>query len=215
MPDRDALLEIAKEMRDRADQLLDRYAPEAGRREDKFVMIGDAAVMQLAASLIEKELAASEPGPCTCKPSPPNGAVGPDPRCPLHGYTLVNAIASDTSIGLALIAAERRRQRIDEGWDDVHDDFHDGEQLALAAAAYAIPMDCRDYTAGVPFPWPWDEKWWKPGDRIRELTKAGALVAAEIDRLFRRPASSPTFANTDRLLGRRPLRRCGWLGSGS
>jgi hypothetical protein len=33
--------------------------------------------------------------------------------------------------------------------------------------------------------WPWDESWWKPGDRIRELAKAGALIAAEIDRLNR------------------------------
>lgn len=35
--------------------------------------------------------------------------------------------------------------------------------------------------------WPWDKSWWKPtpDDRIRELIKAGALIAAEIDRLQR------------------------------
>ena len=35
------------------------------------------------------------------------------------------------------------------------------------------------------WPYTWAEKWWKPspGDRIRELEKAGALIAAEIDRL--------------------------------
>ena len=33
--------------------------------------------------------------------------------------------------------------------------------------------------------WPWALSQWKPtpDDRIRELTKAGALIAAEIDRL--------------------------------
>jgi hypothetical protein len=41
-------------------------------------------------------------------------------------------------------------------------------------------------------PWPWDYRAFKPSDdesgipdRIRELTKAGALLAAEIDRLQR------------------------------
>lgn len=32
--------------------------------------------------------------------------------------------------------------------------------------------------------WPWDMKWWKPSkDPIKNLIKAGALIAAEIDRL--------------------------------
>lgn len=41
--------------------------------------------------------------------------------------------------------------------------------------------------ASVPTDWPWDDEWWKPvpDDRVRELTKAGALIAAEIDRLLR------------------------------
>ena len=35
--------------------------------------------------------------------------------------------------------------------------------------------------------WPWDESWWKPSnDSIRNLVKAGALIAAEIDRLHRK-----------------------------
>jgi hypothetical protein len=37
--------------------------------------------------------------------------------------------------------------------------------------------------------WPksWAEDWWKPmaDDRVWQLTKAGALIAAEIDRLLR------------------------------
>ena len=36
------------------------------------------------------------------------------------------------------------------------------------------------------FPKSWDWTWWKPSpnDRIRELSKAGALIAAEIDRIL-------------------------------
>lgn len=34
--------------------------------------------------------------------------------------------------------------------------------------------------------WPWHSSWWKPSDDpIRNLVKAGALIAAEIDRLQR------------------------------
>ena len=33
--------------------------------------------------------------------------------------------------------------------------------------------------------WPWEETWWKPAsnNRIKDLVRAGALIAAEIDRL--------------------------------
>ena len=55
--------------------------------------------------------------------------------------------------------------------------------MAVAAACYALPAWCRGRTRR----WPWDDEWWKPtpDDRIRELVKAGALIAAEIDRLLR------------------------------
>lgn len=35
--------------------------------------------------------------------------------------------------------------------------------------------------------WPWEHRWYKPTpeDRVRELTKAGALIAAAIDDLLR------------------------------
>ena len=87
--------------------------------------------------------------------------------------------------GIELIAEERQRQITAEGWTPEHDDEHDNEQLAQAAACYAMPPRLRG-----PLPWPWDADWWKPGDRIRELTKAGALIAAEIDRLQRAAGAS-------------------------
>jgi hypothetical protein len=79
--------------------------------------------------------------------------------------------------GIERIAVERQRQRDVEGWDAEHDRGH-GEELALAGACYAAPH----YAPEV---WPWDPQWWKPTpeNRIRELEKAGALIAAAIDSL--------------------------------
>ena len=99
--------------------------------------------------------------------------------------------------GVDLIATERLRQISEEGWLPDHDDGHFKGELAEAAACYAYVKKApfrTDRTNGdgrlvaVPFRWPWDGSWWKPcpDDRVRELTKAGALIAAEIDRLLRK-----------------------------
>lgn len=85
------------------------------------------------------------------------------------------------SDGVALIAAERRRQVEGEGWSAEHDDGHDSGEMAIAAAMYAVLG--TDATVDSPHTAP--SCWIKPGDRIRELSKAGALIAAEIDRLQR------------------------------
>lgn len=94
--------------------------------------------------------------------------------------------------GVALIAAERQRHMAVEGWTPEHDDEHAHNELATAAACYAAPELCgyEDDCGTKPRKailghWPWGVQWWKPGDRIRELVKAGALIAAEIDRLKR------------------------------
>jgi hypothetical protein len=102
--------------------------------------------------------------------------------------------------GVELIATERQRQIDAEGWTPDHDDLHDQGELALAAACYAIPdggdasepvrFPTRSLLDGVTIPplWPWAGRWYKrtPYDRKRELVKAGALIAAEIDRLQRK-----------------------------
>jgi hypothetical protein len=90
--------------------------------------------------------------------------------------------------GHELIAQERQRQVEKEGWSPDHDDNHDSCELATAAAFYALPSNWRERCQGDPWKWlwPWDSEEFKPGpDRISELTKSGALIAAEIDRLQR------------------------------
>ena len=97
--------------------------------------------------------------------------------------------------GVSLIAAERLRQVNAEGWTPEHDDEHDDGELAQAAACYAKRDTVSDDPApwdvigggATPPSWPWGWASYKPtpDDRIRELVKAGALIAAEIDRLQR------------------------------
>jgi len=88
--------------------------------------------------------------------------------------------------GVELIAMERQRQIDVEGWDEYHDDEHEKGELALAAACYATIHTGRRDNPEHPL-WPWAKSWWKPtpDDRVKELAKAGALIAAEIDRLNR------------------------------
>lgn len=91
-----------------------------------------------------------------------------------------------SSEGITLIAYERQRQIAQEGWSLSHDDAHTTGQLISAAAAYQIHSLLGLYADDPPLMWPWDKSWWKPSeDPIRNLVKAGALIAAEIDRLQR------------------------------
>ncbi len=94
--------------------------------------------------------------------------------------------------GIEVIAAERKRQIEAGGWTPEHDDDHDMGQMPNAAAVYAMTPHKRGMKIdGVgntiqSYLWPWDDAWFKPyGGRIRQLAKAGALIAAEIDRLKR------------------------------
>lgn len=101
--------------------------------------------------------------------------------------------------GIELIAAERRRQVEQEGWTQEHDDKHRHGELAMAACYYAVHetvIDCGPFSVTTPelfFPESWDTRWakrtaWQEetnDSRIRDLAKAGALIAAEIDRLQR------------------------------
>jgi hypothetical protein len=97
------------------------------------------------------------------------------------------------SKGVELIAIERKRQIEELGYDYTNDFLYKGEQLALAGVCYALnegyrgkksePIEDPEYSSFITAMWPWDEKFWKPTpkDRIKELTKAGALIAAQID----------------------------------
>lgn len=99
--------------------------------------------------------------------------------CPLAGDRRERTVN-----GAELIAVERQRQITEEGWTPEHDDEHVAGEMASAAACYADPIYRPN--GEVPQSWPWHPTWWKPSaDPVRNLVKAGALIAAEIDRLQR------------------------------
>ncbi len=100
------------------------------------------------------------------------------------------------TVGTALITAERQRQIGEEGYTLEHDRLHTEAELRLAALAYQT---------GVESYWPWPEGFkptgrvvdspltdedrargaiyaveWMPSDQ--DLVKAGALLAAALDR---------------------------------
>lgn len=94
--------------------------------------------------------------------------------------------------GIELISEERQRQIEKEGWTLEHDQEHKNGALAMAACCYALPDDSYQGHTGTfcRKNWPFEWSWFKPEStgnfpvgRIKELTKAGALIAAEIDRL--------------------------------
>ncbi len=114
----------------------------------------------------------------------------------------------DGMSGAAAIATERQRQINEEGYPAEHDDTHDGGELAMAAVCYAAPervfIQRGNPGEGFRFedPWPWtreadrrrralgallvvDPRVLGLGERIDLLIKAGALIAAEVDRLKR------------------------------
>lgn len=89
--------------------------------------------------------------------------------------------------GIELIAEERQRQIEKEGYTSEHDDAHSPEEFTMAAISYALPEWLRWTYKGDCEWWPFEIETFRPSpdNRVRELVKAGALIAAEIDRIQR------------------------------
>ena len=124
-------------------------------------------------------------------------------------HILFGDVRVDNDTAEQLVMEERRRQVFDEGFTSAHDDEHVEGDLGLVAALFASPMRLYRYAGGPgspnyvdPWPSAWDPETWdtRPRDmnhhlavasqtdftvRIGQLTKAGALILAEIDRLIR------------------------------
>jgi hypothetical protein len=121
---------------------------------------------------------------CSCDYKPINTA-GRETHALIKSLDGVNAEAAHAPAGgVQRIAEERARQRSKEGYSDAHDDVHGNFEMTRSAVAYALHATGR---LDADQHWPFGSCEWKPsaGDPVRDLTKAGALIAAEIDRLQR------------------------------
>jgi hypothetical protein len=102
--------------------------------------------------------------------------------------------------GIGLITRERLRQMTSEGHTLENDDKRINGELAIAAACYAVAgigghgefvevhrlySDNREGLAEDAWPWEPETDKREAHPRLRRLVIAGALIAAEIDRLQR------------------------------
>ncbi|WP_349862639.1 hypothetical protein [Leifsonia sp. WHRI 6310E] len=116
------------------------------------------------------------------------------------------------TIATDLIAAERVRQITEKGWTAEHDAGH-ATELVYAGASYFEAAEAirylpegEDPAAAAeqmrmqpPLNWPWDAEQWHPSaDPVRNLVKAGALIAAAIDSLHTGDLSCQVKATLDR-----------------
>lgn len=94
---------------------------------------------------------------------------------------------------LALAGAQYAMASVRWMWTDFHmlpscDKLSDAEVIRRAK-----PVLCKG--TGLPnseaYGWPFSLEWWKPKGAIEDLTRAGALIAAEIDRIQRDTRSEP------------------------
>ena len=96
--------------------------------------------------------------------------------------------------GVELIAEERQRQ-IEKGFTQEHDAKHEVWEYVVAANCYSVAANVSNSTEffrteeeklileSIRHEWPWDKESFKPTTSLRNLVKAGALIAAAIDRL--------------------------------
>ena len=90
---------------------------------------------------------------------------------------------------LEMIAAERQAQ-LAMGYDAAHDDQHAAGELAAAAACFALgsaEVRSAAHIGESTLLWPaeWSTEILGANTRMRQLVVAGALIAAEIERLQR------------------------------
>lgn len=102
--------------------------------------------------------------------------------------------------GIDFILAERDKQTVERGYDDEHDEQHDGQQLLIAAGGLllnALEVYGGQHQGGIEaddflceycdseedLEWIRYIVFHRRPDNIEGLAIAGALIAAEIDRL--------------------------------
>lgn len=92
------------------------------------------------------------------------------------------------SAGAEAIRKERSRQVLVEGYDIKHDAGIEPGMFFKAAIAY-LKSALKEDDASE---WPFDAEFFKPKDEIRDAERAGALIAAALDQIYKRPKEKKT-----------------------
>lgn len=97
---------------------------------------------------------------------------------------LTNRLESNQSVGVALINQEYNRVVNEKQLTPEHDQQYVRGELPEAAISYLLSGTFDD-GPNMPSNWPFDSATFKPtpGDRLRELSKAGAFIVSEINRI--------------------------------
>lgn len=160
---------------------------------------GTGADAELARGLLAR--ASDNPGWLSRNVDAPSGTEVAGEECLRPESTMAGAVSE----GAQMIVAERQRHLTDKGWTAEHDDQHIDQSMAMVCALYAAPVRLYEMTGGGrsyhfvdPWPGSWGSKWDRRrvdqkgqlkerslDEQVEDLTKAGALAAAEIDRLLR------------------------------
>jgi len=97
---------------------------------------------------------------------------------------LQNQLNASQSYGAALINEEYNRALNEKGYTPEHDQQHVKGELPEAAISYLLSGTFED-GPNLPSNWPFNTEDFKPtpGNRLRELAKAGAFLVSEINRI--------------------------------
>lgn len=126
-------------------------------------------------------------GAFTCPPLPlvayrvgDSVAVHVMPSADFEEFFAPEPVHPRPATGVERIAAERERQQRQEGFRPDGDLRYQRGQLVRAAVSYLLSV--LGESAQAAGRWPWFPGWFKPTTPERDLEKAGALIAAELDR---------------------------------
>ena len=108
---------------------------------------------------------------------------------------LQDSQSSVFSQGAEAIRKERIRQISGEGYNSEHDNQHDPKEFLLAAVSYLLDAIGNEKPEDY---WPFDSEYYKPKDFVRDAERAGALIAAGLDRYYRQQKESKSNDKKDK-----------------
>ncbi|MCG5238397.1 hypothetical protein ACIU1J_32195 [Azospirillum doebereinerae] len=99
---------------------------------------------------------------------------------------------------LGLVARERLRQIVSEGYSVEHDDQHDPAEFANAAAAYALSAGAVPFVElQAPACWPWNVHGFKSVSQDHDMVRSGALTVAGLATAIRCGEADPLVDEDD------------------